>query len=128
MIKKLFLDFLRYINAIRDSFADHRFRVLFILAIFVLGLGTIFYHIVEGFRYIDAFYFSVTTLATIGYGDFAPVTDLGKVFTIFYIFTGLGIIAAFINTLSQRQIKSQMERNARFSEKVQKLKQRHAKN
>jgi len=127
MVKAVFSYLSSFFSSIKENFHDHEFRVLFILVLFVLGIGTIFYHTVEGFRYVDALYFSVTTLATVGYGDFAPVTDLGKIFTIFYIFIGLGIIAAFINTLSQRQIKNQMERNARFSEKVKKLKQIHSK-
>jgi hypothetical protein len=42
------------------------------------------------------------TLTTIGYGDFAPRTALGKAVTIVYIFTGLGIIATFIGTVAER--------------------------
>lgn len=49
--------------------------------------------------YIDALYFSIITLTTIGYGDFSPQTTEGKVFTIFYIIVGIGVILAFINTI-----------------------------
>jgi voltage-gated potassium channel len=48
-----------------------------------------FYHHVEGWRYLDAIYFCSTTLAAVGYGDFLPRTDIGKVFTIFYQFIGI---------------------------------------
>ena len=43
--------------------------------------------------------FSFITLTTIGYGDYAPQTDGGKIFTVIYIILGVGIILSFINTL-----------------------------
>lgn len=55
-----------------------------------------FYHNVEGMTYLDALYFSVMTLATVGYGDLSPQTALGKVFTIIYVLIGVGIITAVI--------------------------------
>jgi voltage-gated potassium channel len=50
------------------------------------------YSTVEGWSVVDAFYFSVTTLTTVGLGDLAPTTTMGKLFTVVYIFAGLGII------------------------------------
>ena len=50
---------------------------------------------------LDAFYFSVTTLTTVGFGDLAPQTALGKLFTVLYLFVGLGIIGGFINTVAK---------------------------
>jgi hypothetical protein len=44
---------------------------------------------------VDAFYFSVTTLTTVGQGDLTPKTTIGKLFTVVYIFAGLGIILGF---------------------------------
>ena len=63
----------------------------------------IFYHGVEGWGWLDSLYFSVITLTTVGYGDFAPKTDAGKVFTIIYILVGLGILAGFISLMAQNQ-------------------------
>lgn len=61
--------------------------VVFFLVI--LLIGTLFYHNVEELNYLDSVYFSVVTMTTVGYGDFHPLTDAGKIFTIFYIFAGL---------------------------------------
>ncbi len=45
------------------------------VVIIILIIGGIFYHFMEGWRYLDALYFSSTTLAAVGYGDFFPKTD-----------------------------------------------------
>jgi Ion channel len=59
------------------------------VVLIILICGMFFYHQIEGWRYLDALYFSSTTLAAVGYGDFYPKTDLGKIFTIFYQFIGI---------------------------------------
>jgi voltage-gated potassium channel Kch len=66
---------------------------------------------------VDAYYFTVITLATIGYGDFSPTTPLTKIFTTFYVFVGLGIITGLIGLVGETAIEDtnrrQAERNAK---------------
>ena len=78
---------------------EKEYRDLLVTTLIVIGLGTIAYHYLEGWSWLDAVYFSIITLTTIGYGDFSPQTTGGKVFTIFYIVIGVGIILSFINTV-----------------------------
>jgi voltage-gated potassium channel Kch len=80
------------------------YRGLTISVLVILMIGTIIYHFVEGWNWLDSLYFSVITLTTVGYGDFSPATDFGKVFTIIFVLTGIGIIFGFINTFYQRRI------------------------
>jgi voltage-gated potassium channel len=80
---------------------SRNFRVLVYLVVFLLLSGTAFYSIVEGWSPLDAFYFSVTTLTTVGFGDLAPKTALGKLYTVLYLFVGLGLIGVFINTVAK---------------------------
>lgn len=87
------------IKTIISFFQDEEYRDLLITTIIILAIGTVVYHYLEGWNYLDSLYFSVVTLTTIGYGDFHPVTDMGKLFTIFYIVVGIGMILGFINTV-----------------------------
>ena len=86
---------------------DPDFRTLVILVFFTLLSGTIFYSLVEGWSPVDAFYFSVTTLTTVGLGDLSPATTIGKLFTIVYILSGIGLIAGFINTIATETLSRQ---------------------
>lgn len=70
---------------------DPEFRALFQLLVIMLVGGVLFYTQVEHWSFIDALYFSVITMATIGYGDLAPTTTFSKVFTMFYALVGVGI-------------------------------------
>lgn len=56
-----------------------------------IALGALFYHLVEKLSWLDSFYFTTMTLATVGYGDISPKTDAGKVFTMFYVLIGISI-------------------------------------
>ena len=78
---------------------DEGYRDLLLTTSIVVAFGSIVYHYIEGWDWIDAIYFSVITLTTVGYGDLSPQTDEGKIFTIFYITVGIGIILSFINTI-----------------------------
>lgn len=86
------------------------FRLVGVLALSVLATGTVFYHFVEKLSWLNAYYFSVITLATVGYGDIVPKTDLGKIFTTFYVLMGIGIIGLFANLLIRRAAINTKER------------------
>lgn len=88
-----------FFKTIISFLKDKDYRSLLITTSIVIGFGSIVYHYLEGWSWIDSIYFSIITLTTIGYGDFSPQTDEGKLFTIFYILVGIGIILSFINTI-----------------------------
>jgi hypothetical protein len=86
-------------------------KVLVGSAAAVLTVGTIAYTVLEGWSPLDALYFCVVTLATVGFGDLTPTTDAAKLFTIGYIITGVGILAAFASELTKhRQASRAMAR------------------
>lgn len=75
-----------------------------------LLLGTLVYHWLEGWSYLDALYFCVISLATIGYGDFTPTTPLARAFTIVYVINGIVILLALFDRI--RMVCTQRIENA----------------
>jgi len=70
-------------------------------AMFILFFGgSLFYMLVERWNFLDSMFFSVATLATVGYGNIVPETVAGKIFTIFYIIFGISVFLFFINNIS----------------------------
>ena len=86
-------------------FNQPHYRALSIWFTILLGIGTTFYHVDEGWSWLDSLYFCVITLATVGYGDLAPTTPEAKVFTIIYIFLGISIFVTIVSLLvKERQL------------------------
>jgi hypothetical protein len=73
-------------------------RGLLGVATLIVVVGILFYMRVEHWTLVDAFYFCVVTMATVGYGDITPTTDVGKIFTTVYIIVGLSILGGFFAT------------------------------
>ncbi len=90
----------RFLRSLVSGMRDPEFRGLLYFVLIILFSGTVFYHNVEHWHWIDSLFFSVTTLTTVGYGNFVPVTTIGKIFTIVYIFLGLGTILGFVNAVA----------------------------
>jgi len=74
--------------------------VIGVIITLLIIFGTYLYHWVEGWSYLDSIYFLVITATTIGFGDFAPQTDLGKIITIFYSFIGLVVVFYVVSLIS----------------------------
>lgn len=92
-----------------DVVRDRDSRPVLIWALSTLLLGTVVYHWLEGWNYLDSLYFCVISLATIGYGDFTPTTPIARAFTIVYVINGIVILLALfdrIRVVRTRQIDS----------------------
>src|SRR5579883_2524340 len=70
---------------------DHlRPRIVFIVSLIlvtVLG-GTVGFMLIEHYSPFDAFYFTLTTITTVGYGEMFGLSHAGRVFNSFVIFFG----------------------------------------
>lgn len=86
------------------------FRLAAVAVVVAISGGATVYHFVEGWGWVDSFYFCTVTLSTVGYGDFSPVTTTGKIFTIFYILMGIGLLATFANLALKRAVVVRKQR------------------
>ena len=92
-----------------------RLRIYVGLLLTIMVVGTLGFMIVEGFSLADAFYFSIVTIATVGYGDIHPATTPGKILTVVLIITGvgtfLGVVANVMEIfLSKRERAERLEK------------------
>ena len=75
--------------------------------------GTIFYWHFEDWTIIEALYFSVVTLTTVGFGDFTPTTPGTQIFTIVYILTGFGVLVALLTSVAEKYLSLKAESGGR---------------
>ncbi|MCV2872870.1 potassium channel family protein [Defluviimonas sp. WL0050] len=112
-----FLTLIRLIKALVRGLRDPEFRAVVILAMLLILSGGLFYRWAEGWTFLDAIYFSVITLSTVGYGDLYPVTPIGKVFTIMYILVGIGVFVTLVTLMAKALlIDTKIERKADSSD------------
>lgn len=64
-----------------------------LLLVAVTAIGTFGYSVIEGWNFIDSLYMTVITLTTTGFSEVKPLSELGRVFTIFLLIGGVGIVA-----------------------------------
>jgi voltage-gated potassium channel len=88
-------------------FSFNRFRFLVLLPIVVVIIGTIGMMAIEHLSFVDALYYTIVTIATVGFGDVTPVSTGGKIFSIFLILIGIGsfvtLLTSIVEWLSQRR-------------------------
>ncbi|MBR9701985.1 two pore domain potassium channel family protein [Candidatus Pacearchaeota archaeon] len=100
--------------------------ILIIFLAFIIG-GAFAYSSIEGWNLLDALYFLVMTVTTIGYGDFVPLTDSGKILTIFYAFFGVATALYVLSSISSSLFKKhvgekvgEIKRDVKKEEKIKK--------
>jgi len=82
---------------------DEDSRNLLLYAIFIVATGAILFRLIEGWSWLNSTYFVIVTLTTIGYGDFAPTTPLGKIMTILYGLNGVVIFLGVFDSIRRRR-------------------------
>ncbi|RJX15463.1 potassium channel protein [Candidatus Bathyarchaeota archaeon] len=71
----------------------------------ILFVGVIGYSILLNLTLLDAFYFTVVTISTVGYGEIYPTTPASKIFTSVIILVGIGALALALETATEEILK-----------------------
>ncbi|MDW5596262.1 potassium channel family protein [Conexibacter stalactiti] len=71
--------------------------------------GTLFYWRFEDWTIVEALYFSVVTLTTVGFGDLSPTSAGTQLFTVVYILTGLGVLVALLSSVAEQYLSQRAE-------------------
>lgn len=79
----------------------YRFFAPLLILLSVWVIGTIGYIIIDDYSLFDAFYMTVITVATVGYGEVAPLSHAGKLFTAFLIITSFGTFAYAVSSITK---------------------------
>ena len=116
----------KQVQSIKRSFygledADEFFRTIWsthyekiqslLIVVIYYVVGYLFYSHVEGWDGLICVYFQTVTLTTVGYGDYSPSTNGSRIFTMFYIFSGIAIVGRIIDKFAV-SIQEYAERKA----------------
>jgi len=87
-------------------------------------VGTLGYHFICDYPYIDAFYMTISTVATVGFGEVHPLNDAGRLFTAFLIIISFGTFAYAISSITRFVIDGEFNllfKNRKLNAAIQKL-------
>jgi voltage-gated potassium channel len=90
----------------------------------VLSIGTLGYRFIEGWSWLDGFYMTVITITTIGFKEVHPLNVYGELFTLFIIFTGIGVVGYVVVTGTRMVIEGEINKfftRRRSMKAIQKL-------
>lgn len=76
----------------------------------VLVIGTTGYRLIEGWSLLDGFYMTVITITTIGFKEVHELTVPGKIFTLFIIFTGIGVVGYTVFAGTQLVVEGEINK------------------
>ena len=107
------LAFPTFFRALRSVWRSPSSRGLLLTTITAIAGGTVFYWRVEDLSWVDSLYLTMMTLTTVGYGDIAPTTTGGRIFTVFYVLLGIGLVAALVTEIARSAIAAREERAAK---------------
>ena len=80
------------------------------LLVSLISFGTVLFHALEDWTWIESFYFTIVTITTVGYGDIAPSNDTTRIVTALFILVGVGIGAGIISFYGSSVVKQGLRR------------------
>lgn len=111
---------------------------LFVISTAILSIGTMVIFLIESPNedseiktMLDAVWWTAATVTTVGYGDVVPITIVGRIIGVAYMFLGISILGIFISTIGASLIKTRLihgkqemtndEQHEKIMKRIQKL-------
>jgi voltage-gated potassium channel len=95
----------RLLKTMIDGIAeDPRFRALVGATGTLVLIGTLYYVVSQDWSLVDSFYFTISTLTTVGYGDLAPSGDGAKLATVALQLSGIGLFVLLLGEVAKRSM------------------------
>jgi voltage-gated potassium channel len=85
-----------------------RFLLIAVAITTTLAIGTVGFTVIEGYSPFDAFYMTLTTMTTVGYGEIHPLSPAGRLFNSFLIIFGVSTIFIAIGAMTQTIIEMEL--------------------
>ena len=101
-----------------------KLKISFLILALIFVIGTVGFHFIEGWSFVESLYTTVITLATVGYGDFHPEQMAGMIFTVVLIVFGVGAMAYTIGLATEAMIEGRLKMamgRGRLEKKIEKL-------
>ncbi len=95
-----------------------------LLIILVIFAGTVGYRIIEAWTFVEALYMTIITISTVGFREVGPLSETGRIFTIFLILGGIVVITSGISLIFSSIIEGtfgEIIRRQRMEKKLAKI-------
>jgi len=85
-----------------------RTRNAVLAVLVVIVVGTVSFHLLEGWSLLVSLYVTVQTVTTVGFGDVAPTTPGGRLFATGFMVVGVGVVLYALSSAVQSIVQSEM--------------------
>lgn len=98
-----------------------RIRFVLIAVLAAIAVGTVVFHLLEGWSILDSLYVTAQTVTTVGFGDIAPRTIAGRLFATVFMMVGVGVVLYALTSTMQSIVHSELLVRYGRSRKMSKL-------
>lgn len=83
-------------------------KIALMIIVTLILAGTMGFHLIEEWSLLESFYVTVMTLTTVGYGDFAPRSGIGMLFTVVLVSFGVGTMLYTVGLMAQTMVEGRL--------------------
>jgi voltage-gated potassium channel len=115
-----------------EAFRHRKFQYVALTTLVVVGLGAICIFAVENghnnniHSIGDAFWWSIVTVTTVGYGDVSPVTTEGRVIAVVLMIVGIGFLGMFTATITSFFLEPAKEEASAIEKRLERIEEQLA--